>query len=190
MSPGECVSPSSQKKRFILGVFSRWRDAVGAVASLGCVYSVSHRRIMLLLLPREGGGGRCCCCCWDWDCREGEDEADGVGAVERKERECARAREILSARCTTPTWRSGELPRTHVKGLRDAAIRWRWRAFPRRRCSLNAMTGNQVEMPLRSVRMCPACGIVPLPSLKRSGEFCFSKYITRSFGALLNGSYG
>lgn len=29
MSPGECVSPSSQKKRFILGVFS-----VGAVASL------------------------------------------------------------------------------------------------------------------------------------------------------------
>lgn len=42
MSPGECVSPSSQKKRFILGVFS-----VGAVASLGCVYSVSHRRIML-----------------------------------------------------------------------------------------------------------------------------------------------
>jgi len=42
MSPGECVSPSSQKKRFIVGVFS-----VGAVASLGCVYSVSHRRIML-----------------------------------------------------------------------------------------------------------------------------------------------
>lgn len=44
MSPGERVSPSSQKKRFILGVFSRWRDAVGAVASLGCVSSVSHRR--------------------------------------------------------------------------------------------------------------------------------------------------
>lgn len=51
MSPGERVSPSSQKKRFIVGVCSRWRDAVGAVASLGCVSSVSHRRRW----------GRCCC---------------------------------------------------------------------------------------------------------------------------------
>ncbi len=75
--------------------------------------------------------GCCCCCCLE---RVDEDDAAAATAAEtetvvrgrmelmgwgrwRKERESARAREILSARCTTLTWRSGELPRTRVKGL-------------------------------------------------------------------------
>ncbi len=72
-----------------------------------------------------------------WCCRERVEEDDAAAAATaaetetvvwgrmelvgwgrwRKGRESARAREILSARCTTPTWRSGELPRTRVKGL-------------------------------------------------------------------------
>lgn len=103
-----------------------------------------------MLLPREGGG-----CCWDSDCREGEDGADGVGAVERKRRERERStREILSARCTTPTWRRGELPRTRAKGLRDdAAIRWRWRAFPRTPCLIDSWYATQVCLLLHSANI-------------------------------------
>lgn len=149
---------------------------VFAVARCGWCSGITRMRLLRVSPPdaaAEGGWGRCCCCycCWDWDCRAGEDGAVGVGAVEKRERERARSGDPFSA-LHHPDMAKRGTPTHPCEGPGDAAIRWRWRAFPKTRRSLIAMTDNQVEMPLRSVRMCPAYGIYALPDTLRGTVNC------------------